>query len=101
MGFCLNVDDPTLPDCAPTADVVAATVKTRPFNAAVQQAAAALEKSLPVNDAACAFSDGFTVPIKITRKGKRPGKGNLRVTAELATGQRDRDRVRLVCEPAP
>jgi len=100
VGFCLNVPDPELPGCSPTSDIATTTVNTRPPDAAIMRAAAAMEDALPVSDASCFFSDGFAVPVRSTRKGKKPGVGRIMVEAVLDSGQKDRDAVKLVCEPA-
>jgi hypothetical protein len=100
-GFCINVADPVLPECAPTASVTAAAVESRPFAAPIADAGARLEALLPAATPTCVFSDGMVVPVRRTKRGKRAGVGVLRVAVETAAGGRDVDRVRVHCEPAP
>jgi hypothetical protein len=80
--------------------VAAASVRTRPFDVSVARAAAAMEAALPVSGASCFFSDGFAVPIRMTKQGKKPGRGTVDVQVELGTGDRDRDTLKVICEPA-
>ncbi len=99
-GFCLNVADPALAECAATSPVTAAQVSSTPFAAAIADAGALLAASLPAGTSTCVFSDGIVVPVRHTRLGKTAGAAVLRVEVETAAGDRDVDRVRVRCEPA-
>jgi hypothetical protein len=100
VGFCLNVADPALPECATDEPVVAATVQSVPFSPAVSTAAGTLVADLPAAGTTCHFSDGFAVPVRSTKQGKKAGVGRIRVQAKLGTGKKDTDKVRLICKPA-
>lgn len=100
IGFCLNIDDPDIQECMLASPVVSASVSTVPFSASVQAAAGELAAALPEQDAACTFSDGLVVPVRNTMQGKMPGLTRLRLEVVLATGEKDVDRLRLICEPA-
>jgi hypothetical protein len=101
VGFCLNVEDSRTPECAPAATVTSVAVSTAPFSVAVAQAAAEMAAALPTLGPACFFSDGITIPVKITQSGPKPGIGRVQVIAEVSGGAKDADRLRLACHPAP
>lgn len=99
-GFCLNVEDPRFPDCTPST-VSAFTASAKPDPLVIASALASASASLPLSGPACFFSDGITVPVRITGGGKKHGVGKLKVKAETPGGDVDSDVVTLVCLPAP
>jgi hypothetical protein len=99
LGFCLNVDDPRVPECAPATPVVSAAVRVVPFSAAADTAAIELAAALPEQDAMCVFSDGVVVPVRHTAQGRKAGTARLRTEAVLGSGEKDVDRLRMICEP--
>jgi hypothetical protein len=102
VGFCFNVSDPQLADCDTGSDVAALSVLAKPASAAIAAAAARASAALPLSGSSCFFSDGFSVPLTITRSGnKKDGKAKLKVKAKTADGRKDTDVVKLVCKAAP
>jgi hypothetical protein len=102
VGFCLNVDDPSLAECDTSSNIVEASVAAKPVSAAIDDAAKRLAAALPLTGASCVFSDGFYVPVKITGSGaKKDGKAKLKVKVSAADGRKDSDSTQLVCHPAP
>lgn len=100
LGFCFDVADPNLPQCAP-ASVTDVTIRARPESAALAQAAKAIGAVLPLNAPTCVFSDGVAVPVRITASGKRSGQVHVLVRTATDDGRRDADLVRLMCQPTP
>ncbi len=100
VGFCLNVQDPALPACA-LGGVTDVIVTAKPASAAVADAAARLTAALPHSDSSCTFSDGYAVPVRVTKSGAKPGKATLKVRATTDDGRKDTDVFKLVCTPAP
>ncbi len=102
IGFCLDVTDPSLPDCDPAGVAGFEVKKVKPASAAIETVAAAIAGALPVASATCAFSDGVEVPVKVGRRGAlKPGKGLVKVKATSADAKpsQDTDTVRLLCLP--
>ena len=102
VGICLNVIDSRFPACA-SADVATFTLKkSKPESAEVAAMAAAIQADVPLANELCYFSDGFRVPVKITRKGDRKdGKGLLKFQA-LGSGEKpvtDTDTLKVICRP--
>ncbi|MGD9763764.1 MAG: hypothetical protein AB7V27_08635 [Candidatus Binatia bacterium] len=100
VGFCFNVEDPAFPECATGEDITAVRVSSQPRHPALEAAAAAIGAALPIRDTTCVFSDGQTVPVSITKRGKRNGQALVTVRSETVGGRRDSDVVRLICQPA-
>ena len=100
VGFCVNVDDPSLPDCNSANPIVAFEASAKPFSASVADTQASAATELPLASSSCLYSDGVTVPVKVRPNGKRGGKATVYASAESSDGRTDRDRVTLVCEPA-
>lgn len=103
LGLCLNVGDPALADCAPTAVASVELLSARPASAAVTDLVARTSALLPTPDATCVFSDGVVVPVRTLASGAtRPGKATikLRATTDDARPLRDGDVIRLLCQPA-
>lgn len=99
IGFCLGVADPNFPECnAAAIDSFAASVKPNPLDAG--SAVAAVQAALPLSGPSCFFSDGVTVPVKVTASGKKAGSGKVTVKAS-AGADVDTDNLSLVCNPAP
>lgn len=98
VGFCVGVDDERLPDCS-AAGLSSFSVKTRPGSGWFQSTVSAIGADLPLSSAACYFSDGVTVPLKVRASGKRPGKTKLKVKAadNSERARKDRDSVKLIC----
>lgn len=101
LGFCFNVNAPGLETCDTGAPITAATITAKPASAAVTAAATAVAAALPLSAAHCAFSDGYAVPVKITKSGKKDGKASVKVQAVSDDGRKDTDTYKLVCQPAP
>ncbi len=100
VGFCLNVSDPNLADCAPDT-VTDVALAAKPASAAISDAAARIGAVLPLAGPTCVFSDGVTVPVQMTGSGKKDGKAQVKVIAATGDGRKDADVVKLVCQPAP
>ena len=100
VGFCFNVADPALTDCA--ADTVTdVTISAKPASAAATNAAARIAGALPISSTTCVFSDGIAVPVKIAASGKRDGKAQVKIASKTSDGRKDVDVAKLVCQPAP
>ena len=101
VGFCLSIDAARLADCTP-AGVSAFSVKSRPGTGWFEETVTRVAADLPLTSAACYFSDGLTVPLKVKAAGKRPGKARLKVKAADNGDRRrkDRDSVKFMCLPA-
>lgn len=100
LGFCFNVDDPSIPACSTTNAVTAVQLSTKPYAASAADALAGL--SLPMSGSTCVFSDGFVVPLKVAGAGVRKnGVAKLKLTTATNGGQKDVDKMKLVCKPAP
>jgi hypothetical protein len=102
IAVCLNNTDPTLPACRPS-DVASFEVRQKrsrvePQLTAVQAAVGAV--GLPAVEPRCSDAVELTVPVKVRRTKKRPGKLRVRTVAQTARGIRDRDRLVLLCDPA-
>lgn len=103
IGFCLDVDDPTLPDCASAGVAAFELKKTKPDSAALQTTAAAIQAALPVSGPTCFFSDGIRVDLKTTGSGRlKAGKGLVKTKAASGDTKalKDTDTLKLVCQPA-
>jgi len=103
VGFCVKVEDPNLPECAPSGLATFELKTSKPESPSLVAAAAALQAAAPLASSTCAFSDGVAVPLKITGSGtKRRGKGVVKVkaTSDDAKPIKDADAVKLVCEPS-
>lgn len=100
LGFCFNVADPKLPQCAPGV-VTEVAIRAKPASAALTQAASTIAASLPLNGPTCVFSDGVAVPVQVTSSGKKGGQTHVLVRSDTDDGRHDADLVRLVCTPAP
>jgi len=101
IGFCFNVADPNLGECATTDDIATLSVAAKPASAALTAAANKLASALPLSGSSCGFSDGYALPVKITPAGKKDGKASIKVQATTADGRKDSDAIKLVCQPAP
>jgi hypothetical protein len=102
VGFCLNVADPTFPDCSPASSVTAISLTAKPASAAIADAGARIASALPLTGSSCVFSDGYYLPVKITGAGaKKDGKAKVSVKVTNADGDKDTDTLKLVCQPAP
>lgn len=102
LGFCFNVTDPALADCATDSNLTELSISAKPVSAAIAGAAAQAIASLPLAGGSCVFSDGLYVPVKVTGSGaKKEGKAKVKVKAAVADGRKDTDTVKLVCQPAP
>ena len=102
VGFCLGLADERLADCS-AAGASSFSVKTKPVAAAVHDTAAVIVADLPLESAACYFSGGMTVPLRIRGDRKKPGKAKLKVVV-ADNGERrrkDRDSIKLVCRAVP
>ncbi len=100
LGFCFDVADPNLPQCA-SADVTAVTIRAKPESPALARAAKAIAAALPLNEPTCVFSDGVAVPVRLTGSGKRSGQVHVLVRTGTDDGRSDADLVRLTCRPVP
>lgn len=101
VGSCLNVFDLDFPECATDAAIAEFTISVRPASLAINAVGAEIASALPVDESACFFSDGVTVPVRITGSGaKKSGKAKVAISSRNAAGARDKDSVSLVCEPA-
>lgn len=102
IGFCLNVDDPSLAACSTASAIASVTIAAKPASAALANAAARVAAALPLSGSTCVFSDGYYVPLKIAGSGaKKDGKATVKVTAVAADSRKDTDSYNLVCKPAP
>jgi hypothetical protein len=102
VGFCFNVADPDLADCATTSAVNEVSISAKPASAAVTAAAGQVAGALPLSAASCFFSDGLYVPVTVTGSGaKKDGKAKLKVKVEADDGRKDTDTFKLICQPAP
>ncbi|MBI5504554.1 MAG: hypothetical protein HY899_07115, partial [Deltaproteobacteria bacterium] len=102
LGFCLGVVDARFPTCTASPVDAFELLAARPASAALTAAAAEVQASAPLGVPACFFSDGITVPLRITASAARkPGRGvvKVRATAGAPAPRRDSDVVRLVCQP--
>ena len=99
VGFCFKVTDPRFPTC-PNNNVSDVAITSRPTSAGLTALSEQIQATLPITAPSCFFSDGITVAVKTTTRGKRSGSGKVNVRAATAAG-RDNDTVRLVCQPAP
>jgi hypothetical protein len=103
LGLCLNVNDPALADCTPTAIASVELLGAKPESAAVTDLVTRASSLLPTSDSTCVFSNGVVVPVRTLASGAtRPGKQTvkLRATTDDAHPVRDGDVIRLVCRPA-
>ena len=103
VGSCLNVFDPNFLECDTSTAITEFAVSSRPHSPAIQTMAANVAAALPIAGAtpSCFFSDGVTVPLRVSGSGvKKAGKAKVTVAASNAAGKRDRDTFSLVCEPA-
>lgn len=102
VGFCLNVSDPDLADCATASNIVEAAISAKPASAAIAAVKTQVSDALPLTGSSCFFSDGVYVPVTITGSGaKKDGKAKVKVKVEAADGRKDSDNLKLVCQPVP
>lgn len=95
IGFCVNVDDPDLPECG--GDTISELrIEGKPFSPALAAAASATP---PFAAATCLFSDGYALPLKTTGSGVKANKATVKVQAVSLDGRKDTDVVKLVCLP--
>jgi hypothetical protein len=102
VGFCLNVDDPALPDCSSAGLASFELKRSSPPSSALETVAAAIQAQLPLSESTCFFSDGITVPVKNAGTPKeKAGKGLVKTKAAStdAKALKDSDTFKLVCEP--
>lgn len=103
VGFCLNVDDPALPDCSSSGVASFELKRSSPPSSALETVAAAIQAQLPLTESTCFFSDGITVSVKNAGTPKeKAGKGLVKTKAAStdAKALKDSDTFKLVCEPA-
>ncbi len=104
IGLCINVTDPRLPDCTPTAIASLELTRSQPESAEMTALVAAASSLLPSLESTCVFGDGMRVPVRTSSSGgQRAGKGSVRLlaTTDEEHPHKDSDVARLVCEPAP
>jgi hypothetical protein len=94
VRVCVQDDTPD-PRCHQDTVMTAAVTSTEPELAAVAAALAAVPMPTPADT--CSVEAGVVV----ATRGRRPGRLALRSEATMASGHADRDRVTLVCRPAP
>jgi hypothetical protein len=102
VGFCLDVSDPSLPECDTEGVAAFELKKAIPDSAAVSAAADAIVASLPIGSATCVFSDGVEVPLGANRRGApKLGKGLIKIKAKSADARpkTDTDALQLRCLP--
>jgi hypothetical protein len=92
LQACINVPAGT---CTPIA--LAGPPSVTPSNSAVAQALGGALAALDPTAAGCT-APGLAVPVKVSLAGLKPGRARLAVTA-VASGKRDRDRLKLICLP--
>ena len=103
IGFCLSVDDPRLPDCAPAGIRSVELVNTRLESAELTDLFAKVNAGLPNNNTTCTMSGGVKVPVRTLSNGAhKTGRGTIKVrtTTDEDDAQHDNDVIRLACEPA-
>jgi hypothetical protein len=102
VGFCVNVADDRLPECASPGLVAFELQKMLPETQTIADAVTAVQNALPVLTETCFFSDGIDVPVKTTKKGPKDGKGLVKVksTSSGAKPLKDNDKIKLICRPA-
>lgn len=101
FGVCINVVDSRLPGCAPQG-VAALSVKMKPESPAMDALVADIASVLPAHQERCFLGDGVSVPLKITRSGKRrKGKARIRIGffSDSSPSKKDVDKVKLQCVP--
>jgi hypothetical protein len=100
VGLCLNVADARLPTCTPSGVTSVQLLAAVPASESLAEMVSSI---VPSAQAACAFSDGYRVPVRETGSGAlRPGKGRIKVRAVTGglTPKKDTDAVRFVCQPS-
>ncbi len=100
VGFCFNVADPDFPACAVSEDVTTVRLSAQPSSAALDAAVAGVTGALPLRGTTCAFSDGYALPVKIGKRGKRGAQAVLTVESRTGDGRTDSDVIRLICRPS-
>jgi hypothetical protein len=100
VGFCFDVADPQLAQCAAAA-IASVTITAKPASPAIANAAARVSAALPIGSSTCVFSDGVVVPVQIAGTVKKPGKAQVKVQTTSDDGRKDTDVAKLVCQPAP
>jgi hypothetical protein len=105
VSVCLNNTDPDLPGCTPS-DVAIYTIKNKPIGhpkydpqlQALQDGVNAL--GLPEASSVCTMAMSVTVPLKVTGSGFKKGKKKINSTAETSGGVKDKDKIKLTCNPS-
>ncbi len=104
LGVCLGVGDDRLPDCGASGIDAFEVRKAKPASGAWSALVAEVQAKLPVSASSCFFSDGVTVPLTTTRRGKiKAGKAVIKIRAvtDEAKPRKDTDKIKLMCLPAP
>ncbi len=102
LGVCLGVGDGRLPDCGASGIGAFELRKAKPASAAWSALVGEVQGALPLPASSCFFSDGVSVPVATTRRGKiKPGKAVIKIRAatDEAKPRKDTDKIKLVCLP--
>jgi len=94
IAVCPNQTDPALTQCTPAAPLSAPpTVTSKP-------AGATLTMPTDLSSTSCADASDVNVALKTTKKGKKkPGKMTVKVSAAGSNGKKDKDSLKLICNP--